>query len=576
MKKFLKKLLLLTVASAIAAAALPVVSASAYKAPVDTVRIGLNYGSSALAAANLQNYSGRGSGYEFGYFDSERHFVSLGGYTSEEKITMMIDKNMTYVSGNYKEGTGGDTVVGCFHIKLDGSYSSYSEALDAASTVSSSKAFVRYYSGAFYAMVGNYTSQELAVADATALGVVSYTIDSGTSHTVAVVKTGTSKVLFEFDGGTSSYLGIMPRRDGGGLSVQTWFKGYRWYGGFQYARLSSGALTVVNFVNIEDYVKGVIPYEMNASWPVEALKAQAICARTYIIANLNKHKSYGFDCCNSTDCQVYFGCAGANANSDTAVESTAGQFLMYGNELCITYYFAADGGWTENSENVWSNYSPYLRAVEDVYETAIADSIPGYNWTRTYTGDQLAQRLQNRGYSCSTIVKFEILEFTDAGNVYKIRLTDSNGKTFTFSKEACRTIPGAGSQRYNVSSEDTTSTGTNTTGSQLYVNSSTGTLPQPVESSYAIGSGGVASGLPAQAFAITGTGTLETVSGGGAQVSGGSTSATGSVFYLTGTGSGHNVGMSQRGAYAMAKEFGKTCNEILTFYFQGTSIVTSE
>ncbi|MBQ6540682.1 MAG: sporulation protein SpoIID, partial [Oscillospiraceae bacterium] len=124
MKKFLKKLMLLTVASAIAAAALPIGTASAYKAPVDTVRIGLNYGSSALASANLQNFSGRGSGYEFGYFDSDRHFVSLGGYTSEEKISMMIDKNMAYVSGNYKEGTTGDAVVGCFHIRLDGSYSS--------------------------------------------------------------------------------------------------------------------------------------------------------------------------------------------------------------------------------------------------------------------------------------------------------------------------------------------------------------------------------------------------------------------------------------------------------------------
>ena len=575
MKKFLKKLLLLTVASAMTAAALPIGNASAYTAPVDTVRIGLNYGSSALVSANLQNFSGRGSGYEFGYFDSDRHFVSLGAFTSEEKISMMIDRNMTYKSGNYVEGTTGDTVVGCFHIKLAGSYSSYSEALDAASAVSS-RAFVRYSGGVFYPMVGNYTSNELAVADAASLGVTAYTVDSGTSHTVTVVKTGTSTVLFEFDGSTSFYLGVMPRRDGGGLAPQTWFKGYRWYGGFQYARLSSGALTIVNFVNIEDYVKGVIPYEMNASWPVEALKAQAVCARTYIIANLNKHKSYGFDCCNSDDCQVYFGCAGANDNSDSAVNATAGQFLMYGNELCITYYFAADGGWTENSENVWSNYSPYLRAVEDVYETAIADSIPGYNWTRTYTGDQLAQRLQKRGYSCTTIVKFEILEFTDAGNVFKIRLTDSTGKTFTFSKEACRTVPGAGSQRYNVSSENTTTTAAPASGGTLYVNSSGSTLPQPVESSYAIGAGGIASGLPAQAYAITGTGTMETVSGGGSQAASGGTVASGSVFYITGTGSGHNVGMSQRGAYAMAKNFGKSYADILTFYFQGTSIVTSD
>jgi len=572
MKKNLKKMMRCALILALLCALLPSGGAKAYTAPVSTVRIGLYYGSKALSSANLQNYAGRGSGFEFGYYDTGRQFVSVGASTAEEKITMLIDRNMAYDSStnSYVAAAAGSTVVvGCFHVRLDGMYGSFAEACAAAEAVSPGNGFARYVDGGFYAMIGSYVSSADAAAAVSALG--QGTVDSGSSTTVAVVKTGTNKVLFEFDCGGRQHLAVVPGSDGS-AAPETWFKSYRWRGGFQYARLSADALTIVNFVDIEDYIKGVIPYEMSASWPLEALKAQAICARTYIMANLNKHRSYGFDCCNTTDCQVYYGRGNANDNSDSAVDGTAGQYLMYGDELCITYYHACDGGWTENSENVWRDASPYLRAVEDVYETAIADSIPGYNWTRTYTGDQLANRLRTRGYACSSIVKFEILELTAAGNVYKIRLTDSDGKSYTFTKENCRTVVGAGSQRYYL---EGASSGAGQQTGGTYVNSSTQTLPQALGESYAIGADGVSQGLPDTAYAISGTGTIGEVSAG-APVSGGGTAAvTGSTFVIKGTGSGHNVGMSQRGAYAMAKNFNKSCEEILTFYFQGTTIVRS-
>ena len=101
--------------------------------------------------------------------------------------------------------------------------------------------------------------------------------------------------------------GVQPRHQPGleeGEETATWFKGYRYYGGFQYRR-SGGDLTVINIVDVEDYVKGVLPYEMNNAWPLEALKAQAVCARTYAAAISSSHASAGFDVCNNTHCQMY-------------------------------------------------------------------------------------------------------------------------------------------------------------------------------------------------------------------------------------------------------------------------------
>ena len=144
---------------------------------------------------------------------------------------------------------------------------------------------------------------------------------------------------------------------------------YSYCGDFQFARLSGDSLTVVNFVPLEDYVKGVLPNEMSASWPLEALKAQAVCARTYAVMNQNRYRSYGFDLTDDINCQVYRGLYEATEQTNRAVDDTAGELVRYDGKVCAVYYFAADGGATEDSENVWSNAAiPYLRGVADPYE----------------------------------------------------------------------------------------------------------------------------------------------------------------------------------------------------------------
>ena len=191
---------------------------------------------------------------------------------------------------------------------------------------------------------------------------------TGTGITITVTTTDT--VLFEFDCSGAKALGIMPCSVDG-RSPLTWFKGYRWYGGFEYRRSTGGNINVINVVDMDDYVKGVLPYEMNPQWPLEALKAQAVCARTYAAQQTKHYKSYKFDVCNTTDCQVYYGANKASDLTDRAAEETSGIIAVYQGRPAELYYYSSNGGASESSENVWTAALPYLRGKED----------PAWIWT---------------------------------------------------------------------------------------------------------------------------------------------------------------------------------------------------
>ena len=554
MSKIFKKAAIFALALVLAIPMAAGSSAAPYIPPTMTMKIGLHYNTKTLDGANLQNVSGMGSGFEFGYYDADRNFHSLGVTTSENKISMVIDKNVVYRDGNYYEGTSGNVVVGCFHVNL-GTYPDYDSARRAASGYTGG--FVKYIGTGFCAMAGNYTTREEAASAAASIG--GY-VDSGTSSTVAVVVTGTNTILFEYSD-AATYLAVRPLQSGM-QKPQTWFKGYKYYGAFQYSRLSGGKLTVVNFVDIEDYTKGVVPYEMSASWPIEAQKAQAVCARTYAIANLNKHRAYGFDICNTTDCQVYHGTNSATALSDSAIEETAGKYMTMNGKLCTAYYMSCDGGATEDSENVWLVAEGYLRGKQDPYEADIANSVSGYYWTKTYSGSELAAKIGASGKIVTVM-----LVLTKNGNVYSVKLTDSTGKTHTFTKDKARTKLGLNSLHYTLAKAGS---GSSAGAGGVYVNSGSDKLSSALSDAYAVGSSGVEILGSDKVYAISGKGTVSEVDG----VGGGESVLmySGDTFTFSGSGSGHNVGMSQWGAYSMAKYHNKSYIDILTFYYTGVEI----
>ena len=568
-----KTALFLALALLLAAALLPASSPAeaAYTPPYTTVRIGIyTYGASGspsektFTSSNLQNVPGCGCGYRLGYFDENRSFVDIGAaITDTDRITATMDKNMVYDAGSRRyvplEQGSGSVVLGCFHLVVATGIGDYATA--AAMAAQYPDGFVRYENGMFMVLKGQYTS---SAAAREAPGAQGLSVDSGSPYTVTVVETGTNRILFEFDCGTDRSIGIMPIAPEG-VKAQTYHRDCKYYGGFSFLRNTGDKLTTVNYVDVEDYVKGVVPWEMSASWPLEALKAQAITARTYLMANLTKHRTLGFDICNTAECQAYHGTERANANSDMAVDQTAGQYLTYQGALCETYYMSSDGGATENSENVWTATIPYLRGVIDPYEKDI-ESIPSqYRYTVSYTPAQLAQRLRDRGSNCSDIASIR-MTFTEVGNVRSITFTDTRGKSFTFSKSETRGVTGCRSQRFTVNGLGPVA------GQGFCVNDQT---VDSLGGLYALGAGGVDVLPSGDLYAITGAGEIGKVGDGavGANASVGPNAS--GKFVFSGTGWGHNVGMSQWGAYSMALNYGKTCEEILSFYYTGTQVTST-
>lgn len=320
---------------------------------------------------------------------------------------------------------------------------------------------------------------------------------TGSGREVTVTVTGTSTVLYTHTNGSYN-LAVHPLSNEG--NAETWFKGYTYYGDFEYYRYDNTGLTVINVVSIDDYVKCVVPYEMSSSWPIEALKAQAVCARSYFAANVNStYSKYGFDVTATTSSQAYNGTSAATANSNAAVDATRGEYITYNGKICDAVYSSSSGGGTEDCENVFTSALPYLRGVVDPFSLEVPKASNGKrDWTFEFSGSDLAVKTGNRIGTVTSVSP----TYSDTGNVIALKLTDAYGNSHTFTKDQCRTSMGVWSIHYTIEPSATTP----------------------------------------------------------------------GSFTVTGGGWGHNVGMSQFGAYAMAQYHGYNYRQILRYYYTGVSI----
>ena len=551
----------------------------------EMVRVGLAYGSGALVNANLENNTGYGSGYRMGYFDDDLDFVELAWTDEDEtQITMVKTQNVWVNGSSYSTSDNGGDVIGCYHVLVEDGYRSYEQA--AADAQEYRDGFVAWIDGDYQVRAGSYTSRQEAEDAAQSLG---GTVAGTSSYAVNVTRTGTAEILFQFDGGDDLALGVMPDVTGAD-TVRTWFKGYRYYGGFRYERIGGGALTVVNIVDLETYIKGVVPYEMSSSWPLEALKVQAVCARSYAYINIHsgKHTSYHFDVCNTTDCQAYYG-AGTNSSSyqatertDQAVDETAGEYAWYDGQVIEAFYSSSHGGASESVYNVWGTsleQYPYLCGVEDPYEADMANKNSYSSWTVSYTSSELAQRLENYGYDASSGIESLTLTYSDLGNVIQVRVNYRDGGSDTIRPSSMRSVFGISSIRFTVNGQ-AASSGSGTTSSSGGGLTANGSTSLDSQGTYTVISG---SGSLSQAgldglYAISGSGSItpaeDAASGGGSGTdtpTGTQVTVSGSSYSFQGSGNGHQLGLSQYGAWAMA-ERGFTYDEIIEFYYPGTYV----
>lgn len=340
-----------------------------------------------------------------------------------------------------------------------------------------------------------------------------------TNGTTFTVKDASGSVVYT----TSSNLAIHPVSSG--TAVTKVNSGYRYFGDFELRQAynASGYISVISYVNIEDYVRSVLPYEYSTSWPSETLKAAAVATRSYVMSSdWSVYSKYGFDVMNDTSAQCYMGRGKSYSESyfsatDTATTATKGLYLTYSsngtNRICTTFYSACDGGATEDAAHIWGTSYSYLVGKVDPYEQAAASQATNYEYTITLsrTSSTMSALAQKVGLGSTSIARdgIKIQTYPTTGNVKSITITGTNGKMATINQSTSF-------DRWDFLS---------------------------------------ALGFTAYSYRYSVT-----------------YNATADTFTITRHGWGHNVGMSQWGAYAMGRYYNKTYQEILGFYYTGTHL----
>lgn len=289
-----------------------------------------------------------------------------------------------------------------------------------------------------------------------------------------------------------------------------------------------GKMNLIAHVDFENYVAGVIPNEIGTDSPMEAMKAQAVAARSEALSKVlnGVHKDDGFDLCASVHCQVFSGITDINAVTESAVENTRGVVGIYKDKIINAVYSTSCGGKTETSSNAWNGKEvPYLTSIYDgngscsydltkkyYAEKWITESQPvfcntdnesgwvknTYSWQKKYTISEFEQILNGKA-KFGTYEGYEVLQRGESGRIIKLKLIGSKGELLLENELLIRqTLGGLRSSLFYISKDS-------------------------------------------------------------------------NHIIITGRGSGHGVGMCQMGAITMAKD-GTSYEQILKHYFKGIDL----
>ena len=338
-------------------------------------------------------------------------------------------------------------------------------------------------------------------------------------------------------------------------------------GWFEFKR-SAGTITAINIVDYEDYLYGVIAAEMPASWHMEALKAQAVAARSMSIHQINKYIKDGYNVCDTINTQVYKGFTNEYPRTNQAVDETRGMVATYNGRVAETLFYSTSGGYTEDPQYVWGNPIPYLKSIPDPYEI----EPEGKPWTRTITLAEIDRCLANQKISIGKAQGLKINSYTPAGRVIELEIIGTKG-THKITRENIRNFFSATnggplrSRMFRISNAITSPTPNQNQGQTLenlfiyrgdspkYLMGANGKIVPIGESLIVQGASGQAS---------YGETKINNNNSNGAQL------AYGDVI-ISGEGYGHGVGMSQSGANGMAKA-GYTYDQIIEYYYQDVRV----
>lgn len=492
---------------------------------------------------------------------AEQQYISVGlsKYQNVDNITLdnqeiIVGKNNN--SSFNKEVTLNTNksfnikVVDLYTIKNNNRFYSYEEALDFSKNYKDAYLFK---DDSWYVMIGSFTN----ILDAN-------TYISSENINGEIVRLNNSVGIYE-----DSQL-LIAIKDSLAIKSNTYIsianKSYRNFLNIVY---KNNTLSVTNVLDIEEYLYGVVPSEMPSSWEKEALKAQAVACRNYAHSNLGIHSSEGYDVCDTVHCQVYNGVSSEKQSTTEAVNETKGIFAYYNNEKINAVYSSSSGGYTDNSENVWNDEVPYLKAVKDEYEEG------GKQWTRTFSFDELTNAL-----SIGTVNEVILESSPITGRATSLTLVGTNGEK-VLKKEEIRTffskfIGGSlDSRNFKIADTNTYITSNETVKNNVYAISKNETIIVDTDI-FAIDKN-------SNTLKISDIFTVDK-SGNVSKFTSSTSSTTSTTNYASkitrqdsssitfvGKGWGHGVGMSQYGANSLAKK-GYTYDQILKYYYTGIEV----
>lgn len=549
------------------------------------IRLGVDYAEDTTSSQRLRCsksnngyylYKTEGKNYQYIWkLDASTVFACLDGNLKHS----YNDKEYKYYYRSPSPEIGG------YHLLLEEKYEKPEDALVRLTTLKEKQdifsLFPCYENGNYVIKAGNYSSLEQAQAD---VEVCSELLEIGCSavgYTESGIKVlnDSGEIVFGFDCGEECGLGFYAAGEDNYAKLDS---GYYRAGITEVKRYANKSedvdgLSLIVICSLEEYVMGVVPWEIYNHWPAEIEKAFAITARSYAYANMDKHSKYGFDICSTSHCQNNKGMSRVNQNVIDAVLATANIILMCDGEIVTAYCNDLGGGSIAAGHQVWNQDElPYLQGMFTPWE--VLEGRTYGKWSYSDTAKGLCEYLNTRGYPQlkDEIADVKITLCDNSSYVYKVTITDIHNESVTITRT--RNVRNAfykylHSGNFVIEHNGEIENGYETEAIYgVYVMTADGikVIKGETELSVKTAIGTLTTKSPEQLCVRTSATTVssdvvaETKEFFKKAVS--NTSENNGEFTFIGSGNGHGVGISQWGGRDLA-DLGKSYTEILSTYF---------
>ena len=194
--------------------------------------------------------------------------------------------------------------------------------------------------------------------------------------------------------------------------------GRRFRGNMEFIKKDNSGLEVINYIELEDYIKGILYHEVSHYWPIEALKAQAVVCRTYALNQMQENKSRDYDVTADIYSQVYGGRTSERHRTNKAVEATRGEVLTFEGDIFPAYYHATCAGHTEDASLLWNNDIPPLKGVACNY----CKNSPHFKWHTVLSTQEVGDALVKSEYKIKAIKDILIDGKDRSGRIINLKL----------------------------------------------------------------------------------------------------------------------------------------------------------